>query len=265
MAGRTVPGHIAVCLSPNPHARLRLYCFPYAGGGPWAFTSWGREFREDVRADAELWAVSIPGRELGISESTFESIDQLAEAVCHALAPCLQPPYAFFGHSMGALLGFEVARRLEARDVAGPVHLVVSGHRAPQLPDRIPAIHNKTDGAILRKLRELGGTRQGVFDDPELRDLMLPMLRADLALCETYEYRAQAPLACSLTAFGGNEDPHVRPDELYPWGEQTRSAFTVRTFPGGHFYLETARVLFLRVLGRELTQAALRVGSEARD
>jgi len=256
-----VPEQIVRCLKANPQARLRLYCFPYAGGGGWTFTSWTRDLPGDVRDQTELWAITVPGRERGASERRFGSIGELAKAVCAEIGPGPQWPCAFFGHSMGALLGFEVARRLEASLAGGPVHLIVSGYPAPQLPDRIPAVHNKPDAAILRRLRQLGGTPDAVLDDPELRDLMLEMLRADLELCETYKYHDQEPLGCSMTAFGGNDDPHVRADELSHWREQTSSAFTMRTFPGGHFYLETARLLFLRVLGRELAEVMLRTAA----
>jgi medium-chain acyl-[acyl-carrier-protein] hydrolase len=141
--------------------------------------------------------------------------------------------------------------------------MIVSGHRAPQLPDRHPAISNLPDTEIVAKLRTLGGTSDEVLRNPELMNLMLPLLRADFAACETYVYRDQEPLACSLTAFGGNDDRQVNREEICAWRFQTRGPFAMYMFPGGHFFFQSAQALVLRILGRDLRQILTRMSGTA--
>jgi medium-chain acyl-[acyl-carrier-protein] hydrolase len=167
-------------------------------------------------------------------------------------------PFVFFGHSMGALIGFELARLLRRVGLPGPVHMVVSGHRAPQLPDPHPAIHALNDAEFLARIRLLGGTPEAVLQDPELIDLVRPVLRADFAVCENYVYTAEEPLDCSLAAFGGTNDIRVRRDEVSAWHAQTSKSFSQRMFPGGHFFIQTAQALVLRVLGQDLRQVLRR-------
>jgi medium-chain acyl-[acyl-carrier-protein] hydrolase len=168
------------------------------------------------------------------------------------IVPYHDLPYAFFGHSMGALLGFELARGLRRRELPGPVHLTVSGHRAPQRFDPNEAIHNMPDREFRAKLREFGGTPEEVLQNAELIELLTPILRADFAVCERYSYVPEAPLDCSITVFGGNDDPRVSRDELLDWRDQTTQSFSLRMFPGGHFFLQSAVSLFVRVLAQDL-------------
>jgi surfactin synthase thioesterase subunit len=252
-------GAVATCRRPNPDARLRLYCFPFAGGGAWAYASWADELSTDIEREIELWSINLPGRESRQREPAFTALSPLIEALTSAVGPYLTGPYAFFGHSMGALLGFELACRLHAQGQAGPVHLIVSGHRAPQLPHRHPPVHGLQDPEILAKLWRLGGTPEEVLRNPELIKLFLPLLRADLTVCETYAYRHREPLACSITAFGGNDDPEVSRDELSAWRRRTRESFSLHMFPGGHFFLQSAQSLVLRILAQDLRQVLRRV------
>jgi medium-chain acyl-[acyl-carrier-protein] hydrolase len=257
-------GRIAVCLNRNAAARVRLYCFPYAGGATWAFSSWVRDLPLDVRRDSEVWAVNLPGRESGLEVSPFTEFAALIDALRQGIVPHLNPPYVFFGHSMGALIGFELARRLHADGLAGPAHLVVSAYRAPQLPDRHGLVDELSDERMVARLRALGGVADGALDNAELRDLKLPVIRSDLALCGTYVYEEREPLPCSLSAFGGTEDPEVSREEIIAWHVHTQAEFAARMFPGGHFFLESVRPLVLRVLGRELRQVLLRERAAAR-
>jgi medium-chain acyl-[acyl-carrier-protein] hydrolase len=170
-----------------------------------------------------------------------------------ALRPHLNMPLAFFGHSMGALLSFEIARQLRRDRDRGPLHLFVSGHRAPQLPNPDPHIHALPEPEFIEELRRFSGTPEIVLQQAELMELLLPALRADFSMTETYVYSAEEPLDAGITAFGGGQDPKVRPDELLPWREQTRSSFTIRVFPGDHFFLLSARTHILQALSEELT------------
>jgi medium-chain acyl-[acyl-carrier-protein] hydrolase len=253
----TSPDRLATCLDRNPDARLRLVCFPSAGGGAWAYSTWARELPADVRRDVEVWALSFPGRRAGSPERALHELAPLVDTVRNGLLQHLDTPYVFFGHSMGALVAFELVRTLRAADEAPPVHLIVSAHRAPHLPDRHYAVHDLPDAEIVAKLRRLGGTPDVVLENAELMEMMLPALRADLAVCETYAYSEDEPLSCPITAFGGTKDREVSSVELAEWHRHTRGAFEQRMFPGGHFFLDTARPLVLRVLAQELRHALL--------
>jgi medium-chain acyl-[acyl-carrier-protein] hydrolase len=242
----------ATCLKQNPGARLRLFCFPFAGGGARAFGAWTADLPPDLQRDVELWAVNLPGREATLADARFTDLVPLVEALRPRIVPVLDAPFAFFGHSMGALIGFELARSLRAEGLEGPVHLVVSAFRAPHLPNRHEPVQDLPDADLVRRLRKLGGTPPEVLGEPELLDLVLPLLRADLRLCETYVYRNGEPLDCSLTAFCGASDPEVNRDELNGWRSHVRGPFELHVFPGGHFFLQTGQALVLRILARDL-------------
>jgi medium-chain acyl-[acyl-carrier-protein] hydrolase len=222
---------------PNPGAALRLFCFPYAGGGAPVFHPWGSALPESV----EVCAVQPPGRGSRIDEAPFTRLPALAAALARVIPPLLDRPFAFFGHSVGGLVAFELAHRLRAADDPAPAHLFVAGCNPPQLPNPHPPLHNLPDDDLLDELRALGGTPEALLEHVELMDLMLPTLRADFALLETYTYRPRLPLEVPLTAFGGSDDPRVPPDGLAAWREQTRAAFDLNILPGGHFFLHTCQ------------------------
>ena len=221
---------------PNPSADLRLFCFPYAGGGAAVFRGWA----EGLGPEIEVCAVRLPGRESRLREAPFRQHQPLIEALLPALQPELNRRFALFGHSMGALIGFELARELARRGGPMPVHLFVSGHRAPNLPSRVPPLANLPEPEFRDRLRAMGGTPAEILDDPELMTIFGPLLRADLALGEGYAYRDAPPLGCPVSAFGGEDDPRLRPEDLQDWARQTRAPFTLKLFPGGHFFLHTA-------------------------
>jgi medium-chain acyl-[acyl-carrier-protein] hydrolase len=163
-------------------------------------------------------------------------------------------PFAFFGHSMGGLIGFELAHELRRQHRLVPLHLFVAGHRAPQLPDRAPRLHHLPEAELLSQLRRLNGTPEAVLQDADLMQFFLPVLRADFAVCETYSYSVRPPLPCPISVFGGLQDPRVRYDELAGWREQTRSAFRQRMLPGDHFFLHSAQEMLLQALTQDLLQ-----------
>ena len=244
----STPERWFVCARPEPQPRLRLFCFPYAGGGPPIFRAWP----EGLPAGVEVWAARFPGRGARLKEVPFTRIGPLVEALAAALEPYLNRPFAFFGHSLGALVGFELARELRRRDRPLPAHLFVSGCGAPHIPYPHPPIHALPDPAFLEELRRLEGTPAEVLAHRELMQLLLPALRADFALRETYTCAPEPPLDLPITAFGGMEDERVNGERLEAWREQTTKAFTLHMLPGDHFFLNTARSLILQMLGREL-------------
>jgi medium-chain acyl-[acyl-carrier-protein] hydrolase len=250
---------VAKCSRPNPDSRLRLFCFPFAGGGAWAFNTWADQLPPDLRRETELWSVCLPGRESRRKEPLATRLSTLLEALTAPLTSLLTVPHAFFGHSMGALVSYEIACRLRSKGVAGPVHMIVSGHRAPQLPDRHVQVHKLPDQEILAKLRRLGGTPEEVLQEPELMEMYLPLLRADFAVCETYTYQHREPLNCSITALGGTEDAEVSREELSAWRIHTRGTFSSHIFPGSHFFLQNAQNPFLQLLAQDLRRVLRRM------
>jgi medium-chain acyl-[acyl-carrier-protein] hydrolase len=212
---------------PRPAAAVRLLCFPYAGGGAGAFTSW----LPHLPGSVELVAVQLPGRGGRSGEAPWTSLEALAAGVAAGIAPLLDRPVAFFGHSMGALLAFEVARcgRL-------PAALYVSAFSAPQLLVAERTLWRLTDSELRQRLVELGGVPAELVGDERLIEMALPVLRADISACDSYIYTDGEPLGCPIVGCGGLQDRVVTGPELAAWEAQTRAGFTLRMFPGGHFY-----------------------------
>lgn len=235
---------------PNPQASLRLFCFAYAGGGALSFRAWSGSLPPTV----EVCPIELPGRGTQVRLDPFTRLSPLVQAIAQALLPHLDKPFAFFGHSMGGLIGFELARLLRREYGLNPVHLFVSGRRAPQIPDSDPPIHALPDFEFLEELRHLNGTPEAVLENTELMQLLLPVLRADFAVIETYVYTPGPALDCSITAFGGLQDCEVRCDRLEAWREQTNASFSLQMLPGDHFFLNSAQPLLLQALSRELHQ-----------
>lgn len=154
---------------------------------------------------------------------------------------------------MGAVISFELARQLRKQYSLDPVHLFVSGRRAPQLPHPSPPIHSLPELAFVEELRHLNGTPESVLQNAELMQLLVPILRADFAICETHVYSSEEPLDCPISAFGGLEDGEVSHDALAAWREQTNSSFTLSMFPGNHFFVQSARSLILAAISQDMT------------
>lgn len=214
--------------SEAPDGAPRLVCFPHAGGA----ASWFQPFARHFDGRAELVAVQYPGRQDRRSEPLVDDIRELADQIAPLLTR--DRPLHLFGHSMGAMIAFEVALRVE------PGHLFVSGRRAPQLV-RDDRVHRLPDAGLIAEVRKLAGTNARVFDDEELVRMVLPAIRADYRAAETYHYRPGPPLACPVTALTGAADPKASVDEVGKWCERTTGAFALKVFPGGHFFLADNR------------------------
>jgi surfactin synthase thioesterase subunit len=229
---------------PRPDARLRLLCVPYAGGGSAVFSGWPALLDPEI----EVCAVQLPGRESRFMHPAFDDTVAMMPVLGELIAADVAPPYAFFGHSMGAIVAFELARWLRAANLPMPVHLLVSARRAPQLPPLHPQVHVLSDDAFLDYIRRLGGTPARMVDDTRLMRLLLPMLRADFAVNDGYRFRPEAPLNCPITACGGLSDDHVPRQSMAGWREQTTRSFHLAMFRGGHFYLRHALPALIRVV-----------------
>lgn len=233
---------------PGTGIRLRLFCLPYAGGGTVAYRDWSRELPNSV----EVLAVCLPGREARIEEPPLRDARKLAEAMRDGLRDYLDLPFALFGHSMGALLAFELARLLRRDPGTEPVQLVVSGHRGPHLPYPVAPIRDLGPERFVEELRRYDGTPPEALESAELMELLLPALRADFSVCETYEHIEDDPLDCPIAAYGGLRDPDVARADLEAWARHTRAEVVVRMFQGGHFYHQSSRALFFQMLSRDL-------------
>lgn len=217
--------------------RARVFALPPAGAGAAAFRPWAATFP----AGLELWAVRPPGREERVLEAAHTRILPLVEALHAVLTPRLDLPFVLFGHSMGALMAFELARLLRERGEPQPRHLFVSARRAPRLAPRDSPIHQLDDERFKDALRRVGGTPEGVLAHPEMMALLLPSLRADFEAVDTYTCTGGEPLEVPLTALGATHDPLVPVADLEGWRDETRGRFEARVVPGGHFFLASAR------------------------
>jgi len=237
---------------PNPSAVLRLFCFPYAGVGSTTFRTWIGEFGPMV----ELCLIQPPGRESRFAEPAMTSVDALAQAAADAMSSYVDSPFAFFGHSLGALVAFEVARELRRRHQPLPLHLFASAHRSPDLPHPHPPMRQLPDERFIEAIdQNYGGIPQAILDNRDLLELMLPCLRADFTSFETYQHAAEPPLSCPITAFGGRADRRVREFELTGWQAHTSGAFRLEMFDGHHFFLQSTRDALLTSVRRDLTAA----------
>lgn len=217
--------------------RIRLFCFPYAGGGASAFQPWQQYLPDNV----DLCLIQLPGRETRLRENRYTHLPSLIDALAPALLPYLDLPFTFFGHSMGALICFELTRYLRKHQGPQPFHLFVSGCRAPHLPATERALHALPEAEFITELERLNGTPASLLQNRELMDLLLPMLRADFALFETYNYIAEEPLSCAITAFGGLQDTRATDRQISYWHDHTNISFTLDMLPGGHFFIHNSR------------------------
>jgi len=239
-----------LCPKPSQQAALRLFCFPYSGASASAYYDWASV----LPASVELHSIQLPGRANRLTEPRLTDIEPVVEAITVALTPLLDKPFVFFGHSLGAAMIFEVARSLRRRGPSEPDALFVSGHGAPQVSDDSPQMHNQPDPELVESLQRLNGMAPEILDNAELMQLILPILRADLTISETYVYHAEEPLSSQIFAYGGLQDRNVSRDDLDAWREQTRTDFRLRMFPGDHFYLNVSKQLLLQALARDLDQ-----------
>lgn len=236
---------------PNPRARARLFCLPYAGGSAYIFNDWAQGLSPDV----ELCAVQLPGRGKRLREDLARRMQPLAAALAQNIRPFLEKPFVFFGHSLGAMLSFELARALRREHAPLPAHLFVSGRRAVQLPIQDLRTYDLPEDEFIKELDRLNGTPKGVLEHAELLRLLLPTLRADFEVVQTYEYVSEPPFQFPITAFGGLDDDEYSGAQLDAWRDQTTSDFRLYMLPGDHFFLHTERDSILKVINRALSTA----------
>lgn len=221
---------------PGPYARLRLFCFPFAGGSAAAYQRW----HDLAPCGLQLCAVELPGRGIRIQEAADDDFTSLVGRLADRIEPLLEGPFAFFGHSMGGLIAYELTRVLRERGAPPPRHLFISASAAPGPFQRRRSLRHASDEEVRAELADLGGTPQWVLDEPELMALVLPVLRADYMALEGYRHRSAEPLGTPVTAFAGRSDTIVPPDEVLKWQQFTTGPFRLHHVAGDHFFLGDA-------------------------
>jgi medium-chain acyl-[acyl-carrier-protein] hydrolase len=234
-------------LKASDEARVQLFCFPYAGGAPGVFRGWAAHMPRTV----ELIGVHYPGREARANERPLTSLEQLVTQLQAVLRHRLELPFAFYGHSMGAYIAYEVARRLDRQDGLRAEHLFLSGASAPHLRQANP-IHHLPPREFLIEVLRLNGVPGEVRKSPEMLAYLLPILRADFISCETHSFEAAGPLAFPLTVFGGHDDPRASEQQLAAWSSYAGVRFDLDMVQGDHFFVHTQQARLLAKILCEL-------------
>jgi len=247
-SGRTWFEHLSRSQTPS----LRLFCFPYAGGTADVYRSWQRWFPPEI----DLCLVHLPGRGRRMTEKAFTRINSLVSVLAPVIVPEIQVPYALYGHSMGAVISFELARELVRNGRKAPEHLFVSGRRAPQWPDTDPPTYHLPHDEFIAELKRLKGTPDEVLAHPELMDLFLSLLRADFEMVDTYEFEPGQLLSCPITVYGGLSDEHVPAESCRGWNEQTSEVCRTRMVQGDHFFVRNPKLDFVNAFRQDVLSVA---------
>jgi len=225
------PWFVSTCHQPN--ADIRLVCFPFAGGGGSVFSSWKERFD-----GVDVKSLQLPGRESRFRDKPIDDFELLMCQLVTAIEEKLDKPFVFFGHSLGGLLAFELARHLQERSLPQPEHLIISGKQAIGAQPRRKPIFNLPDDQFITELEKYAGTPKEILESKELIQLLLPMLRADVTLFDCYARRdIKTKLSCPVSVFGADSDPFVAVEDLSGWRAETDGEFNQRIFSGGHFFI----------------------------
>jgi surfactin synthase thioesterase subunit len=216
---------------------LRLFCFPHAGGSALLYRNW----QSALPAGIEVCPVQLPGRGFRLNEPAMTNIYEMSAAALSGLLSLFQQPFALFGHSMGALIAFELCRLLERERRIVPAMLLVAGARAPHLREEEEPTWNLPDAEFIEKLREMNGTPKEVLADSELMEFLSPIIRADFRAVQSYKYKESEPLSSSIAAFGGLKDEDVTTERLKGWRSHTLKSFSYSLFSGDHFFINSCR------------------------
>ncbi len=242
-----------VCLRPNPNASLRLFCFPYNAGSISVFRDWP----DGLPSNIEVYGIQVPGGADRPSEQPLTHLSAVVETLAQVLLPYLNKPFAVYGHSLGALIGFELTRQLFQKHGLAPVHLFVGAWYAPHLPNPYPSSKQLSEPEFIKQVLPLVDCSESVLENAEIMRSLLPILKTGALLYEQYTYSEQKSLECPISAFGGVEDKVVNHDLLSAWHQHTRSAFTVQMFPGHHLFLHSDQSLILQAISQELMRLVI--------
>lgn len=253
-----VMGQSSWFLIPRPVARprLRLFCFSYAGGNASTYREWHRQ----LPADVEVCSVQLPGRGSRFREKALTDLNALLSALIVEIARYTDTPYAFFGHSMGAQVAFELSRCIRDKGLNQPAFLIVSGRRAPQKQKKSRPIYNLPEAEFREEIRRLNGTPAEALNNPELMDLVSPILRADFQLIETWQYLPSDPIDVPVMALGGVKDNQVSLDDLEDWSKVTKGPFSLELFSGDHFFINQVTDALLNTISHAIDSLVVQDG-----
>jgi medium-chain acyl-[acyl-carrier-protein] hydrolase len=237
------------------NSSMRLFCFPYAGGSGAIFRGWQKAFSASV----DVCPIQLPGRGSRIREPMMKRVDSVVTALKEELKPYLDRPFAFFGYSMGATIAFELTRSLRNELCPQPVQLFVAARRSPDWPASEERDYDLPAAELIARLRDLNGTPKEILDNPEAMELMLPLVRADFEIIQTYEYKPQPPLQVPIDAFAGSEDVDTPPERMEGWKGHTTSEFSLTVIPGDHFFFHHAQKELLELLTARINRVLNRI------
>lgn len=245
----SIQGSNFVVFRPRPAAAFRLFCFPHAGGAPVAFFPWVARFSKEI----ECVCLQYPGRAHRLREPSSTSVRQLVDGILQEIDDLSEKPFAFYGHSLGGIVAFELTRALRQLGRPGPRHLYIGAARPPQMASSRPPIHMLPDGDFVAAVNSrYGGIPSAIAADSGAMEMILPGLRGDFTAYETYQCRPSDPLAIPITIFGGAQDTAVPPECLQGWGQHTDAAFDIKLLPGGHFFPPASTQALIRVLESQI-------------
>ena len=232
----------------NKNALIRIFCFPYAGGDSREYYSWNKYLPEEI----DLCPIQLPGRGTRFHEPLRDDLNDIIEELSYELTPMINSRFVFFGHSMGSMIAYELAANLYNNFNVLPLHLFVSGARAPHIPRRRKPIFNLPDDEFISELEKYDGTPKEIIENNEVMELVLPILRNDFKLVETYKHVNKIKLNCPLTAIGGIDDNEVTHEDISAWNEYTHHQFSLHKLPGGHFFIKQSQKMLLQLLSKKL-------------
>jgi medium-chain acyl-[acyl-carrier-protein] hydrolase len=240
------------CPEERSDAKIRLFCFPFAGGGAQVFFSWA----ENISNEIELFLIKLPGRENRFNETPYRRISELIYDLTPAILPLINKPFMFFGHSLGAHISFYLIRHLRASNLPCPMHMFVSGSRAPHLPEPADALrYNMDDTEFIEKLNKLGGMTDEILKNKELLDLILPIIKADIEMLNTMKYTEEEPLKCNITSIAGNDDQRVSREDAAAWNKHTCKKFELKMIVGKHLFINTHHEQVINIINQEVINA----------
>lgn len=238
---------------PGGARQLRMVCFSYAGGNAASFNAWQNLLNPAI----EICPIQLPGRGMRFNEPGINSLSQVVEQLAQVIEPTDNIPFVFFGHSMGGLIAFELARYCKRHRLASPDHLFVSGCDAPRHRKPSRRLHELDDAALINALRDYNGTPREILDNRELMDLIIPAIRADFAMVETYRYDPGQPLDLPITVLAGKTDLHISPLQTEGWRQETTRRCAIKWFDGDHFFINSQRKAVLDCLNAALSDMAV--------
>ena len=226
---------------------IRLFCFHFAGGSALSFKNWAKYLPENI----ELIAIQLPSRDGRYTEAALTETTQVVESIRQQILPYLTKPYIIFGHSLGALISYELLHDLNKPEIMPPALFIPSAYRAPHLPAKAKPAYTLPDKEFIARLEQFEGTSKVVLENQELMAAFLPRIRADFQILETYKYQQRPRLNTPILAIMGKDDPHVAKNELLDWEGHTQEKFRCHFFEGGHFFIHTAEQELMQMIRQE--------------